>query len=279
MKDKIDSLLDSSKISQIIFDRGFHLYNTSGVELVNYNSITKTASLWVRGSAGRYLNNVHWKNKNIVTECTCPYNHSSHCKHSVASLLFLKNHSEKDLLQITLNNKFPATVVSKPNIKRRTSVEPYILNDLTIWEKVKKEYVTEELYTFVKPALTFKDISALNVEVLLPISKNTLYDETDHYSINDKSFHIKFFIENQKVVTTCNCNQTVDRLCKHQAYVVKSIIETSDIFKAFDKNFISKVQLAHFKKIDLKPTEKNKALFEFSYISLVFSKCSHVFFC
>jgi SNF2 family DNA or RNA helicase len=271
MNDKIDFLLDSSKVSQTIFDRGFQLYNTNGVELIDFNTITKTASLWVRGMAGRYLNNIDWENNLIETKCACPYNHNLHCKHTVASLLFLKNHSEKELIQFTLNNEFPEAVVQKPNIKKRTSNQPYELDELKIWETIKERHVTEELYSYVKPKLTFSAIEALKIEALLPINHNTLHDNSDYYQVDDKTFRIKFSIQDNKIVSTCNCNELVDKLCKHQAYVIKTLLQTSDIFKAMDEIFVEETIKAHFKKIQLKPTKKNKDLFEFSYVNEQFT--------
>jgi len=267
MNDKIDALLDSSNVSQIIFDRGFNLYNTNGVELIDFNNITQTASLWIRGMAGRYLNNVDWKNQSIVTNCTCPYNNSSYCKHNVASLLFLKNHSVKDLLQITLENEFPEAVISNKSIKKRTSSQPYELGEVKIWHELKKEHVIDELYTYQKPKLTFDFITDYKIEVSLPIDASTIYNDADHYKMTDKAFRVKYFIENNNITTTCNCNHLVNKLCKHQAYATKTLLETSDVFKAMDGEFIDNITTAHFKKIGLSNTPDNKSLFQFSYIN------------
>jgi len=268
MNEKIDALLDSPQISQTIFDRGFLLFNTRGIELIKYNHQDKQASLWVRGSAGRYSNNIEWKDTKIKADCTCPYNHSAHCKHIVASLLFLKNTPLADLIELNLEKEFPKAIVKRKVPQepiKHSSTTPYEIGPITDWNTFKENHVTEEFYTYINPELKIEKMDDYLVEVSINKDYNTVYNDNDYYQNNDDSFRIKYFLENNKTMITCNCGHPVETLCKHQAYATKSLLRTGTVLNTLNKEFVHERKTEYIKKLGLKDTARNHDFFHSSY--------------
>ncbi len=78
-----------------VIKRGIELYEQDRVKYLGYDQKRDTYSFKVRGSKW-YEVYIKGLTYNVPTaECTCPYDWGPVCKHSVAALLYLKDHLEK----------------------------------------------------------------------------------------------------------------------------------------------------------------------------------------
>lgn len=142
LKDYIDRYI-RFKASDRIVERGIELYNQGAVSLKYANKASDTWHFKVQGGQ-KYSVIIRDVNKgDLKTTCTCPFDWGTICKHTVASLMFIKDGGEHKPSAVSEGETFVQTsslrtahgylienyrFISKDNIEEHSSIS--VINDI-----------------------------------------------------------------------------------------------------------------------------------------------------
>ncbi|RLD50225.1 MAG: hypothetical protein DRJ05_19905, partial [Bacteroidetes bacterium] len=228
--DKIEDYLDIHAPSEVLA-RGEKLFKEKRVESAEINKVTGSANFEVRGTS-LYVVVVSGLTEHIKSYCTCPYDWGPVCKHQVAALRHAqeefggRKEKERDFTirdvisqktGIDSNVKQITKPLPKPNL--RNSSTPFLISDYQL--------ITNDLIEQYTSNYWYNDSGEIETKI---IADNKLHFLYSNYH---EEFLVKFWHTSKGLLTSCNCNKNVKKLCIHQLSILEEIAnsEQQDIFE------------------------------------------------
>lgn len=212
-----------------VIERGIKLYNNNAVDLVNLDLKLDKSEFIVLGGNTYHVNISDFLSKNIQTSCSCPYDWSVICKHTVASLLHLADILEKKPLEkeypSTLNNRSTSNPLMIPNWR---ALNPSIIRKL-FPNRYNRYYALNGKITEI--------ISASNSNIIVQFQDDYLYRS------NENKIYFEL-IDGMLYVSSDENLQGIQGLSKAEASCLNYLITNNmnDFFKYFfEGGFTQKV--------------------------------------
>jgi len=222
--------------------KGYVLYMSNSIEDVTYLDGGNNITAKVLGSMLYRTSVFLLSNGNIITSCTCPYDYSGICKHRVALLYYIAG----DINSNTIDSKqIPITKQpSVTQITQLTSEPKEILN--------YKNLNLQNLTSLYNNHNYFLSTDPVKNTVVHDNKASFLYHEWENF------IDVDFWLEENKLFTTCQCNKMKKGICVHQASVLKKIVSDypKDFFKNLKPQNIHKLKKEACKKYGF-PSDEN----------------------
>ena len=186
--DRYINFYTDTKVKQ----RGKQLYKNNAVDFRSYDEKTDTYLFKVKGSRLYDVSIKNLNKKDITTFCTCPYDWGSVCKHTVATLLFLAENKNIELIDEVVETK-------KTTTERRAVKEELVLEDFKIItdELIKRNTTPSTYNSLYRSDIEVGSVLVENNKVTFDLKRSfdgfvNSYNKTDKviFEIKDNKLHI-----------------------------------------------------------------------------------------
>lgn len=178
--------------------KGKRIFHTSGVQLLEYDTLIGTAIFRVKNDvyANHYkvtVQNFH-QPENVIVRCQCPYNMGTVCRHEAAALFQMN-----DLIQSNFFENVQIDYKQEHTVVRMRQISEHFLRLFSNQEIMKR---ADELYD--KKAITITEAKDETVWATVKVSR-------EKFDVILKQNEERYFD------TSCRCDESQHPLCVHKA--------------------------------------------------------------